>query len=93
LKAHEDLVAAPAELHRPWIGQSRRMIADASSGRRDTLSQWSLLVIGTKRLNAYLNKYKIELDPQLEALIGRPWISSTNFCVMITRTGLLHVKQ
>jgi len=28
-------------------------------------------VLGTDGLNAYLNKYRIELDPQLEALVGR----------------------
>ncbi|CAI9763049.1 unnamed protein product [Fraxinus pennsylvanica] len=34
-------------------------------------------VLGTDELNAYLNKYRLELDPQLEALVGRhsrkPW--------------------
>ncbi|KAJ0025834.1 hypothetical protein Pint_08668 [Pistacia integerrima] len=34
-------------------------------------------VLGTDELNAYLNKYHLELDPQLEALVGRhsrkPW--------------------
>ncbi|KAF1862796.1 hypothetical protein Lal_00040064 [Lupinus albus] len=28
-------------------------------------------VLGTDELNAYLNKYRIELDPHLEALVGR----------------------
>ncbi|KAK3032908.1 hypothetical protein RJ639_034956 [Escallonia herrerae] len=28
-------------------------------------------VLGTDELNAYLNKYRLELDPQLEALVGR----------------------
>jgi len=28
-------------------------------------------VLGTDELNAYLNKYQLELDPQLEALVGR----------------------
>jgi hypothetical protein len=28
-------------------------------------------VLGTDDLNAYLSKYRIVLDPQLEALIGR----------------------
>lgn len=35
-------------------------------------------VLGTDGLNAYLNKYRIELDPQLEALVGRysiPWLT------------------
>ncbi|RVX00094.1 Retrovirus-related Pol polyprotein from transposon RE2 [Vitis vinifera] len=35
------------------------------------------LVLGTDELNAYLNKYRLELDPQLDALVGRhsrkPW--------------------
>ena len=28
-------------------------------------------VLGTDELNAYLNKYLLELDPQLDALVGR----------------------
>ena len=28
-------------------------------------------VLGTDELNAYLNKYHLELDPQLDALVGR----------------------
>ena len=28
-------------------------------------------VLGTDELNVYLNKYRIELDPHLEALVGR----------------------
>ena len=28
-------------------------------------------VLGTQELHAYLNKYRIELDPHLEALVGR----------------------
>lgn len=28
-------------------------------------------VLGTDELNSYLNKYRIELDPHLEALVGR----------------------
>lgn len=28
-------------------------------------------VLGTDELNAYLHKYHLELDPQLEALVGR----------------------
>uniref|UniRef100_K4AA37 Casein kinase II subunit alpha n=3 Tax=Setaria TaxID=4554 RepID=K4AA37_SETIT len=39
-------------------------------------------VLGTDGLNAYLNKYHIELDPQLEALVGRhsrkPWSKFIN---------------
>lgn len=37
-------------------------------------SFWNKLVIqvlGTEELNAYLNKYRLELDPQLDALVGR----------------------
>ncbi|KAG5528513.1 hypothetical protein RHGRI_029260 [Rhododendron griersonianum] len=30
-----------------------------------------LQVLGTDELNAYLNKYHLELDPQLDALVGR----------------------
>ena len=37
----------------------------------------TLQVLGTDELHAYLNKYGIELDAQLEALVGRhsrkPW--------------------
>ncbi|KAL9357202.1 hypothetical protein Peur_050455 [Populus x canadensis] len=39
-------------------------------------------VLGTDDLNAYLNKYRIELDPRLAALVGRhsrkPWSKFTN---------------
>jgi hypothetical protein len=28
-------------------------------------------VLGTEELNAYLSKYRLELDPHLEALVGR----------------------
>jgi casein kinase II subunit alpha len=39
-------------------------------------------VLGTQELHAYLNKYRIELDPHLEALIGRhsrkPWSKFVN---------------
>ncbi|KAH0468470.1 hypothetical protein IEQ34_003503 [Dendrobium chrysotoxum] len=39
-------------------------------------------VLGTDELNAYLNKYKLELDPQLEAMVGRhsrkPWSKFIN---------------
>nr|4ANM_A Chain A, Casein Kinase Ii Subunit Alpha [Zea mays] len=39
-------------------------------------------VLGTDGLNVYLNKYRIELDPQLEALVGRhsrkPWLKFMN---------------
>eukprot|EP00850_Spirogloea_muscicola_P019970 SM000203S06146 [mRNA] locus=s203:76758:83557:+ [translate_table: standard] len=39
-------------------------------------------VLGTEDLNAYLSKYRIELDPHLEALVGRhsrkPWSKFIN---------------
>jgi len=39
-------------------------------------------VLGTQELHAYLNKYRIELDPHLEALVGRhsrkPWNKFVN---------------
>ncbi|CAM6091232.1 unnamed protein product [Calypogeia fissa] len=39
-------------------------------------------VLGTDELNAYLNKYRLELDPHLEALVGRhsrkPWSKFIN---------------
>jgi casein kinase II subunit alpha len=39
-------------------------------------------VLGTDELNAYLNKYQLELDTQLEALVGRhsrkPWSKFIN---------------
>ncbi|KAK7346921.1 hypothetical protein VNO80_21445 [Phaseolus coccineus] len=39
-------------------------------------------VLGTDELNAYLNKYHLELDPQLDALVGRhsrkPWSKFIN---------------
>ncbi|PIA33181.1 hypothetical protein AQUCO_04200145v1 [Aquilegia coerulea] len=39
-------------------------------------------VLGTDELNAYLNKYRLELDPHLEALVGRhsrkPWTKFIN---------------
>lgn len=28
-------------------------------------------MLGTDELNSYLNKYRLELDPHLEALVGR----------------------
>lgn len=28
-------------------------------------------VLGTDELSTYLNKYRLELDPQLDALVGR----------------------
>ncbi|KAL4181047.1 hypothetical protein AMTRI_Chr12g235340 [Amborella trichopoda] len=42
----------------------------------------SKMVLGTDELNAYLNKYRLELDPQLDALVGRhsrkPWSKFIN---------------
>ncbi|KAF5797573.1 putative non-specific serine/threonine protein kinase [Helianthus annuus] len=39
-------------------------------------------VLGTDELNAYLNNYQLELEPQLEALVGRhsrkPWSKFMN---------------
>ncbi|KAF8404913.1 hypothetical protein HHK36_009808 [Tetracentron sinense] len=39
-------------------------------------------VLGTDELNAYLSKYRLELDPQLDALVGRhsrkPWSKFIN---------------
>ena len=32
---------------------------------------WIFQVLGTDELNAYLNKYHLVLDPQLDALVGR----------------------
>ncbi|XP_024036162.1 casein kinase II subunit alpha-2 isoform X2 [Citrus clementina] len=53
-----------------------------------SLDLWSLgcmfagMVLGTDELNAYLNKYHIELDPHLAALVGRhsrkPWSKFIN---------------
>ncbi|XP_042961421.1 casein kinase II subunit alpha-2 isoform X2 [Carya illinoinensis] len=53
-----------------------------------SLDMWSLgcmfagMVLGTDELNAYLNKYNLELDPQLDALVGRhsrkPWSKFIN---------------
>ncbi|KAK6128714.1 hypothetical protein DH2020_037564 [Rehmannia glutinosa] len=53
-----------------------------------SLDMWSLgcmfagMVLGTDELNAYLHKYRLELDPQLEALVGRhsrkPWSKFVN---------------
>jgi casein kinase II subunit alpha len=39
-------------------------------------------VLGTNELDHYLNKYQLDLDPQLEALVGRhvpkPWSKFIN---------------
>ncbi|KAE8673982.1 Casein kinase II subunit alpha-2 [Hibiscus syriacus] len=53
-----------------------------------SLDLWSLgcmfagMALGTDELNAYLNKYHLELDPQLDALVGRhsrkPWSKFIN---------------
>jgi hypothetical protein len=39
-------------------------------------------VLGTDDLNAYLNKYRIVLDPQLEALIGRYSVSCSTLNIL-----------
>ncbi|XP_042472491.1 casein kinase II subunit alpha-1-like [Zingiber officinale] len=40
------------------------------------------MFFGTDELNVYLNKYRLELDPQLDALVGRhsrkPWSKFIN---------------
>ncbi|KAL0424137.1 UNVERIFIED_CONTAM: Casein kinase II subunit alpha-1 [Sesamum radiatum] len=42
----------------------------------------SIQVLGTDELNAYLHKYRLELEPQLAALVGRhsrkPWSKFVN---------------
>ncbi|KAL0395821.1 UNVERIFIED_CONTAM: Casein kinase II subunit alpha-2 [Sesamum calycinum] len=53
-----------------------------------SLDMWSLgcmfagMVLGTDELNAYLHKYRLELEPQLAALVGRhsrkPWSKFVN---------------
>ena len=51
-------------------------------------------VLGTDELYNYLSKYGIELDPQLEGLVGRharrPWIKFTNAenCHLVTPEGM-----
>ncbi|KAF8020813.1 hypothetical protein BT93_G1287 [Corymbia citriodora subsp. variegata] len=50
-------------------------------------------VLGTDELNAYLNKYRIELDPHLASLVGRPWTLWTSCCDMIIRRGRLQRRQ
>ncbi|KDO81554.1 hypothetical protein CISIN_1g040656mg [Citrus sinensis] len=60
-------------------------------------------VLGTDELNAYLDKYHLELDPQLEALVGRKRVwpipnnkklqfcrssrTSTNICITFSPSG------
>ncbi|XP_039058554.1 uncharacterized protein LOC120202143 [Hibiscus syriacus] len=52
--------------------------------RHDNYDQLSKIakVLGTDELNAYLNKYRIEVDPHLAALVGRrsrkPWTKFVN---------------
>jgi hypothetical protein len=43
-------------------------------------------VLGTDDLNAYLNKYRIELDPHLAALVGRLVICADNSYQLIMFT-------
>ncbi|XP_031103809.1 casein kinase II subunit alpha-2-like isoform X2 [Ipomoea triloba] len=50
-------------------------------------------VLGTDELNAYLNKYHLELDPQHDALVGRQLISLISSFVMIIKTGRLTAKE
>ncbi|CAI0389837.1 unnamed protein product [Linum tenue] len=54
-------------------------------------------VLGTDELYAYLNKYNLELDPQLETLVGRhsrkPWskfINPNNQHLISPETRLSH---
>lgn len=51
-------------------------------------------VLGTDQLNAYLNKYRIALDPQLEALIGRYYLVEYLFWCFhfISHFGLVKKK-
>jgi casein kinase II subunit alpha len=48
----------------------------------DILIKFGPQVLGTDELNAYLTKYHLELDPHLEALVGRhskkPWSKFIN---------------
>jgi len=44
-------------------------------------------VLGTDELNAYLNKYHLELDPQLDALVGRYYLPF-DFLLVITNLSV-----
>lgn len=48
-------------------------------------------VIGTDELNAYLNKYQLERDPQLEALVGR-YVNIQHY-VVISELLILNVMS
>jgi hypothetical protein len=45
-------------------------------------------VLGTDSFYAYLNKYGLELDPQLEALVGR-WAE----CVLLAQLAALSLRS
>ncbi|ONM51108.1 CK2 protein kinase alpha 4 [Zea mays] len=74
---HDQLVKiAKVDIH-----QKRTVCIPLGTYALDKFSFLSL-VLGTDGLNVYLNKYRIELDPQLEALVGRhsrkPWTKFIN---------------
>ncbi|KAH9608435.1 hypothetical protein KSS87_008708 [Heliosperma pusillum] len=54
-----------------------RIPITSHSSASSTPTSHVIQVLGTDELNAYLNKYRIELDPHLSALVGRhsrkPW--------------------
>ncbi|KAJ0555620.1 putative protein kinase CMGC-CK2 family [Helianthus annuus] len=67
---------------RPVLSGSIWTLATIQSGL-DPVSVTELIqVLGTDELNAYLNNYQLELEPQLEALVGRhsrkPWSKFMN---------------
>ncbi|KAJ0565485.1 putative protein kinase CMGC-CK2 family [Helianthus annuus] len=56
---------------RPVLSGSIWTLATIQSGL-DPVSVTELIqVLGTDELNAYLNKYQLELEPQFKALVGR----------------------
>ncbi len=57
----------PFRLSFPWDVDGLGWACDVVHGNRLCGCQ----VLGTDELNAYLNKYRLELDPHLEALVGR----------------------
>lgn len=50
-------------------------------------------VLGTDDLNAYLNKYHLELDPQLEALVGRFVIYNLFSFIFLDSSSLISKKK
>ncbi|XP_021629661.1 casein kinase II subunit alpha-4, chloroplastic [Manihot esculenta] len=62
----------------PWVAEQFFYGHD----KNDQLVKIAKLVLGTDELNAYLNKYRIEFDPHLAALVGRhsqkPWTKFIN---------------